>query len=118
MAKRIESARDDEDGIARYRLNDRRIVVFDTHVLREIGLTEALRRVGIEPASQGQRMPVLQDGQMIGTVPSDFEPELIRSRSAHYETQPGDFRREGNAWIASQRLGQGDFEAIPGFKPA
>src|SRR5262249_13657146 len=60
-------------------------------------------------------VPVIQDGRRVGTVPPSFDPGDIRSTSFLYTPRPGDFRREGDAWIASDSLGPGDLEAVPGF---
>lgn len=61
------------------------------------------------------RIAVMQDGQRIGTVMPSFDPDNIRSRSPLYRPRPGDFRREGDVWVASPMLGNGDLEAVPGF---
>jgi hypothetical protein len=60
-------------------------------------------------------MPVYQAGRKIGTVPGDFEPSRIKSKSFLYEPRPGDFIRETDRWVADKGLGHGDFDAIPGF---
>lgn len=61
------------------------------------------------------RIAVMQDGRRIGTVMPSFDPERIDSRSPMYRPRPGDFRREGDVWIANPMLGNGDLEAVPGF---
>jgi hypothetical protein len=62
-----------------------------------------------------ERVPVVQHGRRIGTVPPDFDPAKIKSTSWLYSVRPGDFRREGDEWVVSQTLGPGDLEAVPGF---
>lgn len=114
--RRIESHEDAMKGIVRYRLDDGRMVCFDADIVREIGLTAAMRYAGVEVEAPTKRLPVVQRGREIGTMPPDFDPDFIRSRSWLYEPRPGDFRREGDKWVANQMLGPGDFEAIPGFQ--
>jgi hypothetical protein len=60
-------------------------------------------------------VPVFQHGRHVGSVPYDFEPFAIRSRNPLYDPRSGDFRRTAEGWIASNTLGPGDLEAIPGF---
>ena len=60
-------------------------------------------------------IPVIQDGRQIGTVPPNFDPALIKSRTRFYSPRPGDFKREGDTWVASGTLGPGDLDAVPGF---
>lgn len=62
-----------------------------------------------------ERVPVIQDGRQVGSVPPSFDPTAIRSTNWLYDPRPGDFRREGDTWIASRTLGPGDLEAVPGF---
>jgi len=61
------------------------------------------------------RIAVMQDGRRVGTVMPSFDPDNIDSRSPLYRPRPGDFRREGDVWIASTMLGNGDLESVPGF---
>lgn len=61
------------------------------------------------------RLPVMQDGHQVGTLPSTFDPFAIRSRSPFYQPRQGDFRRDGDAWVAHPSLGPGDLGAVPGF---
>jgi hypothetical protein len=62
-----------------------------------------------------ERIPVMQDGKRVGTVPPSFDLEHIKSTSWLYDPRPGDFRREGDALIASRMLGPGDLESVRGF---
>jgi hypothetical protein len=62
-----------------------------------------------------RRIAVMQDGRRIGTVMPSFDPDTINSRNPLYRPRPGDFRREGDVWIAHPMLGNGDLEAVPGF---
>lgn len=58
---------------------------------------------------------VMQEGRRVGTVPPSFNPNNIESRNQLYRPRPGDFRRDGDVWIANEWLGPGDLEAVPGF---
>lgn len=61
------------------------------------------------------RLPLMQEGRQIGSLPASFDPTRIKSMSWLYDPRPGDFRRVGDAWVASPTLGPGDLEAVPGF---
>ena len=62
-----------------------------------------------------ERVPVMQHGRQIGSVPPSFDPTAIKSTNWLYDPRGGDFRRDGDTWIASRTLGPGDLEAVPGF---
>lgn len=63
------------------------------------------------------RVPVVQDGVHIGSVPPDFDADAIESLSFLYAPRRGDFRKRNGSWIADPRLGSGDLKAINGFRP-
>lgn len=66
-------------------------------------------------ATATERLPVLQDGRRIGSVPPSFDPTRIRSLSWMYSPRTGDFTAGNAAWIAAPNLGPGDLEAVAGF---
>lgn len=66
-------------------------------------------------ATATERLPVLQDGRRIGSVPPSFDPTRIRSLSWMYSPRASDFMRGEDAWIAASSLGPGDLEAVAGF---
>lgn len=96
-------------------LPEGRYVNLSGREVREHGAVPLLAHLGYSVTSDGRALPVTQDGRIVGTLPTDFEPTLIKSRSFLYDPRPGDFVRDGDAWVASRTLGPGDFEAIPGF---
>lgn len=112
---RIESIEDDLNGVVTYEFQNGKRVRLDAHVVREYGLADVLRRMGLADLVPDQRIAVMRHGRKIGTVPPAFDPYLIKSKSWLYDPRPGDFRREGDVWIASNTLGPGDLEAVPGF---
>jgi hypothetical protein len=61
------------------------------------------------------RIPVYQYGVKIGTVPHDFDPDNVVSRSIMYRPRWGDFQQIGLHFDASPSLGNGDLEAVLGF---
>ena len=61
------------------------------------------------------RVPVFRDGGIVGTVPSTFDPNNIKSNSFWYTPRAGDFKRDGDIWVARSELGPGDLEAVQGF---
>lgn len=70
---------------------------------------------GTGRAAATERIPVMQYGRRIGSVPPSFDPERIRSATFLYDPRPGDFVRHGDVWVANNMLGPGDLEAVPGF---
>lgn len=114
--RRIESIEDQMNGVVTYELGDGKRARFDARVVAEYGIAHLLRHCGYAHAVPTERLPVMQDGLRLGTMAPDFDPLAIKSRSFLYDPRPGDFRREGDVWIASPTLGPGDFDLIPGFQ--
>ena len=114
MRRLAQSLEDERDGYVTYELDDGKRLRVTENVIRDIGLAGVLKWYGYEAPTE--RVPVYQDGQKIGTVPADFDPKFIKSRTFLYEPRPGDFRREGDKWIADKMLGPGDLDAVPGFQ--
>lgn len=110
----VESIEDEWRGVATYRLTNGRMARFDIRALREYGLAALMRSVG--ESMPTERVPVMQRGRRIGTLPGDFDLHNIKSQTFLYEPRPGDLRRDGGVWIASNTLGPGDLSAIVGFK--
>jgi hypothetical protein len=96
-----------------YDLGDGRYATFDAHVVKRYGAAALLREVGAEMPTG--RLPVIQCGRRVGTLPAAFEPVTARSTTFMYEPRHGDFRREGDTWVAASNLGPGDLEAVTGF---
>lgn len=116
--KKIDSIHDYRDGFVTYEFTNGQMVRLDRRDIEMFGLDECLRAVGAEDAVDAGRVKVMQDRQLVGTVPETFDPDHIQSKSQMYEPRRGDFRREGADWVADPMLGLGDFLAIPGFRPA
>lgn len=114
--ERIESIEDQMRGIVTYRLSDERYVGFDAQAVREYGITKLLESVGEKVPTE--RSDVMQHGRKVGSLPGDFDPLNIKSKTFLYEPRYGDFRREGDVWLASRTLGPSDLEAVPGFRRA
>lgn len=112
--EKIESLEDEWKGVVTYRLSDGRMAQFDKHAVREHGVAALMRELGEHVSSE--RIPVMRCGRKVGTLPGDFDPDNIKSLSFLYDPRPGDFRREGDTWIAAKNLGGGDLEAVPGFE--
>lgn len=115
--KKLDSYEDDRKGVVTYEFENGQRVTLDKSAVREYGISEVLRGMGLGRWLPTKRSVVMQDGLRVGTVPPDFDPTNINSKSVLYDARPGDFRREGDRWIASKSLGLGDLGAIPGFKP-
>jgi hypothetical protein len=114
--RRLESSIEDKmRGIVTYELPDGRRIDLDARTIRKYGAHEILREAGFGHLLPTSRVKVVQDGREVGTLPPDFDPYAVKSASFLYEPRPGDFKREGDAWIAKDSLGPGDLEAVPGF---
>lgn len=113
----IESIEDQMNRVMTFELDDGRLIRLDARDVELHGAAKLIASMGIE-VNKGKPVPVFQDGQMVGTVPFDFEPALIKSKSILYEPRPGDFKRTKKGWEATIYLGQGDLMSIPGFVPA
>lgn len=111
--KRIESHEDEMRGTVTYELPDGRFTRLDARLVKEHGLTAIMRANGIEPPTE--RLPVIHHGQNVGTMAPDFDPASVRTTSFWYDPRPGDFRREGDTWVAARTLGPGDLDCVQGF---
>jgi len=112
---RVESIADEMQGYVTYELKDGRCVRLDLHHVREYGAAKMLREMGLEADLPTERIKVVQRGRVVGTLPPDFDPISVKSRSFLYDIRPGDFKRDGDTWIADKTLGPGDLESVPGF---
>jgi hypothetical protein len=112
--KRIEREEDQRRGTVTYQLDDGRYVTLEANAVQQFGADTLIQWLGLE--SPAERVPVMQHGRRIGTLPADFEPHNARSRNPACEIRPGDFSREGDAWIVEKTLGSDDQDAIIGFE--
>jgi hypothetical protein len=104
---------DEMRGTVTYDLGNGRYATFDTRIVREVGLATLLQDYDIEMPTE--RLPVIHHGRRVGTMAPDFDPVTARSISFMYDVRPGDFRREGDTWVAGRTLGPGDLECVAGF---
>lgn len=111
--KRIESVLDEMRGTVTYDLGNGRFATFDARTVREVGLGPLMRAYDIEMPTE--RLPVIYHGRRVGTMAPDFDPATVRSISFMYDVRPGDFRREGDTWVAGRTLGHGDLDCVAGF---
>ena len=111
--KRIESIKDEMRGTVTYELPDGRFARLDARAVKEYGLAAIMREYGIGPPTE--RLPVIHHGQRVGTMAPDFDPASVRTTSFWYDPRPGDFRREGDTWVAARTLGPGDVDSVAGF---
>lgn len=102
-------------GTVTYELSDGQWITLDARAVREYGAARMLRDSGYGHLLPTARVTVMQEGRRVGTLPPDFDPMSVKSASWLYDPRPGDFKREGDVWIASRTLGPGDLEAVPGF---
>lgn len=111
--RRIESPLDEMRDTITYELGDGRFATFDALTVRKVGLAPLMAAYDIEMPTE--RLPVIHHGRRVGTMAPDFDPSTIRSLSFMYDPRPGDFRRDGDTWIAGRTLGPGDLDCVTGF---
>jgi hypothetical protein len=83
--KRVDTTQDRSRGTVTYRLDDGRYVTLDANAVGLYGAENLVRWLGLE------RIPVMQHGRRVGTLPVDAE---------HHHA----LRREGKAWVAEEQL--------------
>lgn len=113
--RRIESIEDQMRGTVTYEIPNGQMVRFDARTLREYGLAALMEAEGLAEFIPTERVAVIHHGVRVGTMAPDFDPDNVRSLSFLYDPRPGDFKREGNAWVVARTLGPGDLDAISGF---
>lgn len=111
--RRIESPLDYMRGTVTYELADGRYATFDARTIQQYGLARLMEAHGVEMPTE--RLPVIQHGKRIGTMAPDFDPDFVHSISFLYDPRPGDFKREGDAWIVGRTLGASDVDCVAGF---
>lgn len=111
--RRIESPLDHERGTVTYELPDGRWATFDARAVQQFGLARLMEAEGVTMPTE--RVPVVQYGRRIGTLPPDFDPAFARSISFMYDPRPGDLRREGDAWVVGRTMGASDIDCVAGF---
>lgn len=118
--KEITGPEDQMRGVAAFELPDGRRVKVAAHAVREFGAEQCLKWSGVDDVwgDTPETLPVFRDGLMVGTLPRAFDPVRARSRSEMYDLRPGDFRRTERGWEACSSLGDGDLDAVEGFRPA
>lgn len=116
--REITSIEDQSRGRVSYLLErgeDKQVVTMERRDVERLGAVAILEDMGFGDWIDTKRVNVEQRGQIIGTVPHEFDPLMIRSLSPLYLPRGGDFSRKRNSWVASPSLCPGDFDAIPGF---
>lgn len=101
------------DGGFTIKLPDGRWLNIDWYEERTLSIAEILQYYGFTLSDE--RVEVHQDGKKVGTLPGDFDPTSVGSRSFMYEPRPGDFKFRDGAVHAAAMLGPGDLDAVPGF---
>lgn len=112
---KLESIEDDMKGVVTYELRGGLRVTLSVQAVRECGAAEIIRSMGHGDLLPTERVPVMQHGRRIGTLPPDFDPSNIKSNSFLYDPRPGDFVREGDVWIVGRTMGASDPDMVPGF---
>lgn len=118
--RRIENPASDFRGVVTYEYQDpklgRRYIDVDARALKELGLEKVMQYAGLGHLVPTERVPVVQHGRVVGSLPGSFDPVTCRSTSLLYDPRPGDFVRDGDNWVASRTLGPGDLDSVQGFQ--
>jgi len=114
--RRLDNPMNDMRGIITYELDDGRRIDLDAKAVLMYGAATLIRGACGRDAISTKRLPVRQCGEIVGTTTPDFDPMMTRSTSPFYDVRPGDFKRDGDGWIADKSLGPGDFDSVPGFR--
>lgn len=112
--KRVESYSDMMNETVTYEIGGGRYITLDAYTVRKFGLAKVMAAYGVEVPTE--RVPVMQHGRRVGTVPGDFDLSFARSRSPFYDVRPGDLVRHGDAWVAARNLGASDLDCLIGFQ--
>jgi hypothetical protein len=111
--KRLESPLDEMLGTVTYDIGNGRYATFDARAVERYGLARLMEAEGVEMPTE--RVPVIQYGRRIGTMPPDFDPVSSRSVSFMYDIRPGDFTRTDEGWVVGRTMGASDVDCVAGF---
>ena len=113
IVRKLESPLDHERGTVTYDIGNGRWATFDRRAVEKYGLCRLLEEYGVEMPAE--RVPVIQYGRRIGTLPPDFDPAFARSISFMYDVRPGDFTRTDDGWVVGRTMGASDVDCVAGF---
>jgi len=82
-------------------------ITLDDRMVRTYGALRAVQMACPDWQPDHSPIPVYQSGRMIGTLSQLWDHTTARN-TMMYQPRPGDFRREGDRWIADPMLGPGD----------
>lgn len=111
--KRLENPLDEMRGTVTYDIGNGRYATFDARTVQKYGLAKLMEAEGVEMPTE--RVPVIQHGRRIGTMPADFDPTFARSVSFMYDVRPGDFTRTDEGWVVGRTMGASDVDCVAGF---
>lgn len=119
--KRISSVSDysRRHGVITFELPGGFRIDIDEQAVRDGHAEDIVRAAGHEPWAPGERdkrIPVIQEGRLVGSLPAWFDPWAARSLSFLFDIRDGDYVRKGDTWIAHRTLGPGDLDCTPGFQ--
>lgn len=103
-------------GIARYELANGQRIDLDARAVAEHGAATILRHYGLTNLLPTERVKVVYCGKEVGTLPADFDPSSVRSKSFLYDPRHGDFRWKDSGVVeVDKSLGPGDLDSVVGF---
>ena len=105
----------ENDAITFHPPNGKRLTVAGDMV-RAMGIKRVFEVFKIADQLPTERFDLFQDGRKIGTLPPDFDPLFVKSKTFLYQVRQGDFTFDNDKWIADRTLCPGDLEAVPGFQ--
>lgn len=72
-------------------------------------------RIKLTSLNGDTRLPVIQNGEVIGSFPAGFNPRFASSKSFLYDIRSRDFTLENGKWICANNLGGSDVDCVAGF---
>lgn len=110
---------DDLQNCWTYELPSGQMIKLDRRAVADVGAAKLMRSYGIAPFDSGEEskmLPVYQGSRKVGILPSTFDPLTAKSSTFLYDVRAGDFKRDGDRWIACKTLGPGDLDALSEFR--
>lgn len=100
--------------VEKYRGQPQRLrVKMNERLFRAHGLEPILEQNGLKMKTG--RIPVLRNGEKIGSLLASVSPDFIRSTSWFYGPLKGDLKRVDDHFEIDPMLGDGDIDSIVGF---
>lgn len=116
--RRLDDIEKEMRGVVCFEFSDGMRIDLDAAAVEKYGAVNLAKQMGYADKISSRRLPVMQDGVCVGSLPEDFDVKSAESSSPFYMVRSGDFRRDTESWEACGSLGMGDLMALPDFRRA